>query len=279
MDQRRSKSRGVGGAGGGRALPVRGLDSYARLSTRPLHITAFIAPLIALYEFGSAVYLAPSGSGAHQTIKAHRLFDDFFRTFGIAGLFFPGVALLTVLLVWHIFVGDRWKVRPWVLLGMLVESLAWTLPMLVCSALQLRAMRTGAALVEPGVLANFPLLAAQTLSAPNLQWTARVTISIGAGLYEEMLFRLVGIAVVHFALSDILKIREGITAIAAVLITAAAFALYHDVHLAAGQINWPYLLFLLAMGLYLGMLYILRGFGIVVAAHALYDVLVLVLLK
>jgi hypothetical protein len=38
------------------------------------------------------------------------------------------------------------------------------------------------------------------------------------------------------------------------------------------------MLFLTAAGLYFGMLYILRGFGITVGTHALYDVLVLVML-
>jgi membrane protease YdiL (CAAX protease family) len=113
----------------------------------------------------------------------------------------------------------------------------------------------------------------------DLPWQARVTIAIGAGLYEEMLFRLVGVAFLHFVLADVFKLKHGTASAIAVIGAALAFAVYHQYHFASGEINWPWLLFLTAAGLYFGMLYILRGFGIVVATHALYDILVLVLLK
>ena len=38
-------------------------NGYARLSSRPLHILAFLMPLIAVYEFGSFRYLADSDRG------------------------------------------------------------------------------------------------------------------------------------------------------------------------------------------------------------------------
>ncbi len=255
---------------------------------RPLHVAVFLTPLIALYELGSAFSL-PASQRGQQTIKAHRLFEDFFHTFGVAGLYVPAAALLTVLIVWHVLIGDRWRIRLRVLGMMFAESVAWTLPLLVLSALHSRATHSTSPFFQhaaadlPCGFTALPALIARTagdwLSLPQ---QARITIAIGAGLYEEMLFRLVGVALIHFILADLLRMRDGWASVIAVVGAAVGFALYHQFRFAtgddAGAINWPWLIFLTLAGLYFGMLYILRGFGIVVATHAFYDILVLVLL-
>jgi hypothetical protein len=64
-----------------------------------------------------------------------------------------------------------------------------------------------------------------------------------------------------------------------VLGSAIAFALYHDHTWHGSSIDlWHALPFLVA-GAYFGLVYLYRGFVIVVGVHALYDVLVLVELK
>ena len=246
---------------------------YWALSVRPLHVLAFLTPLIVLYEVGSVLHLsAPAGA---RTIQAKNLLAQFFETFGLAGVFLPGAALVTVLVVWHVLTGDRWRVRPGVLAGMLLESAAWMLPLLVMGAVHLRAIAAsragtdpaGAGLVEAGAALD------------DLSWQARLTIAVGAGLYEEMLFRLVTIALFHFVLADLLRAARPTADVVAVAAAAVAFALYHDTALSAGGTNWPQLAFLTVAGAYLGTVYFVRGLGIVVATHALYDVMVLVFLR
>ena len=113
----------------------------------------------------------------------------------------------------------------------------------------------------------------------TMPWQARLTIALGAGPYEEMLFRLVGIALVHFVLADLLRVRREVANVLSIVVTAAAFAAYHDTSLAGGGQDWPLVWFYFAAGMYFGTVYVLRGFGIVAGTHAFYDVLVLVLLK
>lgn len=254
------------GRAAGRSPGLAAGSRYWFASSRPLHILAFLAPLIVLYEIGSARYL--NHEGARQSILAAKLLGDFFELFGAVGLFLPGVALVTVLLVWHILTGDQWRIRPAVPAGMLAESVAWTLPLLVLGVVHSRAAER---------LAQAALAGASDLAA--LPWQARLTISIGAGLYEEMLFRMVLIALLHLLLADMLRIRNGTAATLAVLGGAVAFAFYHNTTLATGGLDWPKLIFLTAAGAYLGTLYIVRGFGIAAGTHAVYDVLVLVLLS
>lgn len=256
---------------------------------RPLHILVFIAPLVVLYELGTLFYLSSQQGGPQQTIKAHRLVGDLFHAFGIAGVYLPAAALLTILLAWHVLANDRWRVKPWIIASMLLEAVVWTLPLLVLSAMHTRTMGSGAAghaaaqLADSlGVLASGggsggggPDAATDWLRLP---WQARVTIAIGAGLYEELLFRFMGVAFLHFMLRDVARFKEGVAATISVVGAAIAFALYHHTRLGTGELDWPRMLFLTAAGLYFGMLYILRGFGIVVGTHAIYDVLVLVML-
>jgi membrane protease YdiL (CAAX protease family) len=160
---------------------------------------------------------------------------------------------------------------------MLAESIAWTIPLLVLSAAY---RRVGA---FAGVTPEYELVQAAAGAGTGVgadlmaeSWQARLTISIGAGLYEEMLFRLVGIALVHFVVRDLLGAKNWLACAIAVLTTAIAFAVYHDPRLASGGPDWYRLGFITLAGAYLGNVYVLRGFGIVVGTHALYDALVLV---
>lgn len=243
-------------------------EGYFQLSLRPLYILVFLLPLIVLYEIGSVVYLSSGKGGIPQTIKAHRLFEDLFHVLGAVGLYLPAIALVTMLLTWHILTRDRWRIKPMVILTMALESLVWTLPLLVLGSLHMKTFPETAAVA-----------AAQAPDSwMGLQWQARATIAVGAGIYEEMLFRLVGVALMHFVLADVVRLKGSVASAAAVIVAAIAFAMYHQVRLDGGGINWPWMLFLTAAGLYFGMLYILRGFGITVGTHALYDVLVLVML-
>ncbi len=240
-------------------------NGYARLSTRPLHVLVFLLPLIAVYEIGSALFLADHRHGQVETIKAQKLLYDFMQAFGSASLYLPGIALIVVLLTWHILERDRWQIRPGVLVGMFAESFLWTLPLLVFGVMLQSGEGPRAAMAD---------VAASPLT--QLGWQAKITLSIGAGLYEELLFRLILIAAVHFVLVDLMKFRHVTGGIVAACVSAAAFAFYHDLSLPTGGIDTKLAVFCAVAGLYFATIFVLRGFGIVVAVHAIYDIFVLV---
>lgn len=255
--------------------PPHGVEtSYTWLSTRPLHVLVFLAPLIVFYEIGSIVYLSHPQHGLIETIRAWRILSSFFQAFGVVGLYLPGIALIVVMLTWHIMVRDRWRVRPIVLATMAMESIVWTIPLLVFAILFHPA--TPAARTAGDLL--------------TLPWPARLTISIGAGLYEELLFRMVLMAAIHSLVVTALKYAKGLKTseslsaadragrIAAVVISAAVFALYHDVWATGWNLDAIRFLYFLIAGAFFGVIYLFRGFGIVVGVHACFDILVLVIL-
>jgi len=241
---------------------------YWAWSQQPLHVLVFLTPFVILFEIGSLRYLVDE-AGRLETIRAKRLISGFFEVFGPTGLLLPGVALLLTLLIWHwLTPRARWRVRPPVLGRMLLESIAWVLPFLVLSVL-LGALGIGASSHAATALAG---------TGPGIYdqpWPARLTIAIGAGIYEELLFRLIGFALVHAIVVDLARASERTGQWAAILITSLAFAAYHFDH-------WPApigpLTYYLVAGLYFAALYSVRGLGIATGTHALYDAAVLVAL-
>ncbi|MBL8991588.1 MAG: CPBP family intramembrane metalloprotease [Phycisphaerae bacterium] len=253
------------------------IDDYWTLSARPLHALAISSLLVLIYELCSLLYLTDLQHGQMRTIKAKNLLADFMQVFGVAGLLAPGIALLVILLIWHVLSRDAWHIRPMVLLGMILEAAIWTFPLLVFGALLKQA--SSAMGLWSAFEAASPPAGGPGGELLELGWPARATISLGAGLYEELLFRLMAIALLHFAVRDVLSLRDSTAKWVAVGGSALAFALYHRVTLSGGEINWPALAFYFGAGVYFALLYLSRGFGIAVLTHALYDVAVLVVLR
>lgn len=247
---------------------------YFGLTAKPLHVLVFVLPLIILYELGSWRYLTGPHGAIVENIRAHSLMLAFFQDLGVVGRFVPAILMVTVLVVWHIFNRDRLRLKPLYVAGMAAESLLWTVPLLVIVALVHVAI--GGPVAPPPVVASDPAGAGSIWA---LSREARITISIGAGLYEELLFRMIGLVLLHAIFVDLMRVKDALGTTLAVLISALAFAFYHDVTDASGQVLWSKSFALFVAGAYFGLIYVLRGFGIVVGVHALYDVFVLVILR
>jgi len=244
---------------------------YWRLSMAPLHILVFLLPLIIVYEFGSLWYLQDA-TGVMRTVSARNLLGRFFDVFGASSFHLPAITLVVVLLLWHVLNRDSWRIRPSVLIGMALESCILMIPLLVLGLI----MHTKS---QPGGMVAMALQQGP-VDLRSFSWQERLTLSIGAGLYEELVFRLVMITGVHLLLCDVMRVPRNTSAIIACVVSALAFALYHDVSLTGlrNGTNIASAIFLTAAGLYFAGLFLVRGFGIVVATHALYDIVVLVVI-
>lgn len=253
------------------------LAEYARASRTPMHILAFLLPLILIYEVGLALHhqeLAASGG-----VRAWAMIAGAMEALGVSastvvGYSLPAAVIVVVLLLWHALEKRRWRLRPLVVPLMFAEAVAWMVPLLLFAGVLTRISEAPPSTPDPLVPASLDALG-------HLSWQARLVIAIGAGLYEELLFRMALLALLHAVLADLCRLRPGVTVAIALPISAIAFMLYHDVWAAGGGLlgldPWPALLYLVG-GLYLGAIYLLRGFGLAVGAHACYNVTVLVLL-
>jgi hypothetical protein len=238
-------------------------ESYFFLSTRPLHTLAFLVPLMVLYELGTLLFL--TGNGMVEVIKARLMLSQALDVFGPVGFHVPPILLTVILLVWHVLERDRWRVRKDVVLGMGLESFLWTLPLFVFAA----------------IAGTSKVLMMQAGATPiaELGLPARLTLALGAGIYEELLFRLILIAGLHFVLKDIFRVGEGTTYVIAAFVSAIAFTFYHNIQHPGGGADLRLLVVYMIAGLYFAVLFILRGFGVCVATHATYDVVALSLMR
>ncbi|MFO0982431.1 MAG: CPBP family intramembrane glutamic endopeptidase [Planctomycetota bacterium] len=124
-----------------------------------------------------------------------------------------------------------------------------------------------ALLLGPLVTAFVPALVLKVPFGPSL------LLSIGAGLYEEIVFRFFVLASAYVLLKRCFAWRSAVAVIMAVLLSALLFAGYHYV----GPYGEPFrsrtFCYRFVAGIILGVLFVFRGLGATVYLHAIYDLL------
>ena len=175
--------------------------------------------------------------------------------------------------------GQVW-VAPLILVGVLLarSALDWKKrprePLAVAAGMMLESVIFAAALWA--IARNFvPLLHEYGVPTASLQFNAsagEVVRYIGAGIYEEVLFRLGLFSGIYLLLRAVLLPSIAALFLAA-LFAALAFAAAHHLGPHGEPMVTVRFLFRVTAGLFFTALYVLRGFGVAVGAHAVYDIL------
>jgi hypothetical protein len=139
---------------------------------------------------------------------------------------------------------------------------------------ELRTPLAGSSSNEP-VAAPRETTRAASPVPPSLwkQLAARTILFIGAGVYEEFLFRFLLIPGLILAFTKG-GVPAGRAALLAVLWTSMLFSAAHYIGPAGDSFSMFTFLFRFAAGLFFATVFLSRGFGIVVGCHAAYDLLV-----
>lgn len=233
------------------------MGSYFSATRHPWASLIFLAPLLAAYE-GGLLWL-----GGSQADRMRNGADAWMRwgldVFGAGHALAAPAIVLLVLLVWTWW---RWADRPddpaRLFFGIALESclfafLLWEFSRNFTSIVDALGIR----------------LQITVRTAP----LAQVLTYIGAGIYEEVLFRL-GLFGGLFGLLRVIGLPRWISVMTAAVAAALAFAAAHHLGPHGEPMRADFFLFRTAAGLYFTLLFALRGFGIAVGAHAGYDVLV-----
>ena len=104
---------------------------------------------------------------------------------------------------------------------------------------------------------------------------ADLVASLGAGIFEELVFRLALVSVLCLLLAracDALRVSRLPALIVGVAVSAVVFSAFHHLGPGAPPFERGVFLFRAAAGLLLGLLFVVRGFGVVVYTHAVYDI-------
>lgn len=252
-------------------------DHYFRESRRPLASLAFVIPLLLLYE-GGIIILGPQAvrNGADVWLR------QFLDTLGFSQYLLLPALTVGLLLAWHHVSRERWQVSAGVVYGMLLESAALGLMLvavarieglLVASALSGgalsgEAMSGGAAGEAYGVTTAMPFE-----MAGRGEFLGRMLGYIGAGVYEEMLFRLMLIPPLAIGMK-LFGVPRPWSVASVVLLTSALFSAAHYVGPHGDMLDAFTFLFRFTAGALFAVLFVYRGFGVAAGTHALYDIFV-----
>ena len=221
---------------------------YYAETRRPLHCLLFLLPILALHEVG-LLWAAPAGLPEPRLV-AHSLIRELLGWFGVSGSWVPAAVVVAVLVVWQVASRQPWRVRLSILPVMAIESVVLTLPLLVLVKVLLTA----------------------TFDTPSA-WTSRIAVAVGAGVYEELVFRLAVIAALLYVQKRWLRLPEHVRMPIAIFVAALAFAACHLAPIGSATPNWPLFLTLLVAGVYLGLVYVGRGIGLAAGCHAAFNVI------
>jgi hypothetical protein len=235
------------------------MKDYFAKSRAPRYSLTFALPLLLLYE---GLSLALTGS-AYEGVRngADVLLKSLFVALGgRQGLVAFGALLLGggAFLVWR----DRRRaaepLEGRVFGLMILESGAYAAAFgLVVGWL------TALVLGVPGALS---LNGVQSLSL-----STQLVVSLGAGLYEELAFRVLLTGGLLLALRSLLKAPQALAVVSAVLLSALIFSGFHYVGTLGDTFTVSSFTFRAVAGVVFSALYVARGFGIAAWTHALYD--------
>ncbi|MEX0717478.1 MAG: CPBP family intramembrane glutamic endopeptidase [Planctomycetaceae bacterium] len=250
-----------------------GADYWAQ-TRQPLVCLAFLAPLLAVYEVG-VLWLGGPDPGSIRNGA------DYWMRGWLHGLGFTQSLLLPVLVVggllaWHLAGRYPWRVSLDTLAGMFAESLLFAFALIVLGQLQgIAFQKFGAETLLAAGHAFAPYESAGAVLAVDHPVAARAVSLVGAGIYEEVLFRLCLLPAIY-GLFRLSRVSPGWSALLAVLASSLAFALAH--HVGGERLELFAFTFRTLAGLFFAALFVLRGFGVTVGCHAAYDLIVGVLM-
>ena len=251
---------------GEQAAPGGG-PSYWALTRGPLPCLAFILPILLAYELG-VYWLGGSAAEALRT-GADAWVRHGLKAVGLTDRWLLPLGLAIGLLIWQAVKPQAWKFSLSTLLGMGLESLLLAVALVGLS----KVLDLGFTALEragPPVLATSPDPGAGTgVGAPA---TALVGF-LGAGLYEETLFRLLLIPL-FFTVLRVLQAPQVLASSMAVTASALLFSLAHHAGTPGEAFTWFAFIFRWLAGVYFAWVFVVRGFGVAVGTHTAYDVLV-----
>ena len=234
------------------------MPSKTESSRNLLTSLVLIFPLFILYQVG-VLFTLPMLNGADFVTLL--LFGTFHFTLQSYALFLAGV-VATFGLVFHLLKRKQ-RIHARVILPMLLESTLYALTM---GALIV--------LVMTKLLGFSPHLSA---ALPQQGLVTRVVMSLGAGVYEELVFRLGLLNALRYTFAKLFSQREMLTALAAFLISSLLFSAVHYIPPYGDTLALDSFTFRFLAGIVFALIYRFRGLAVAVYTHAFYDIFVLVI--
>lgn len=243
-------------------------NSYFERTSRPVYALVFLLPFIIFYELGTIFINTDVLNQTQVRVVAFIWLQNLLEYSGLGGKLAwvaPPFAVVVILIALQLTSGKRWHWRGGDIGPMAIECILLAVPLIVLN-LFLNSAGNSALAVEAGEGAGQSLL-------------ANIVTGIGAGIYEELIFRLILICALMVIFQDVLRLSRKNAVIISVLISAALFSAHHHIVFLNGQLaagapfDWTEFVFRTIAGVYFAVLFAIRGFGITAGTHGFYDII------
>ena len=210
-----------------------------------------LIPLLVFYHVGTII--------VKDGLAVPKSLHIIVRCFGGSSEFLIGFFVVIVLLAQQMVRKESSTISFWGLLAIIIEGAILTLPVIVISWL---------------VGSRWMVSAVGGIA--ESQAFRECLVSVGAGIYEEFVFRLVLISGGSLLLMDVFGIDKHKCGVILIIISAIVFS---ACHFPTKQLLDPSLLdlnkffFYTLAGAWWGILYIWRGFGVAVYSHIYWDLI------
>jgi hypothetical protein len=294
-------------------------DSYLDRTSRPIYAIIFLLPFIVFYEVGTILFNTDVLNQSQVRVVAFGWLQNLLEYMGSSDKLAwvaPPVAVVVILVAlqlssrkpWRFSFGDLWPMGiecillavPLIVLSLFLNNppkpqddigqfddsakqfrqASWVTHdaklqlynahfdkrVLSCSSITGKSLLSAAVETDSGEVKSDSLLAS-------------IVTGIGAGIYEELVFRLILICILMLLFQDVLRLSHKNSIILSVLVSAALFSAHHHIVLVNGQLalsaafNGTEFGFRTIAGVYFAILFAIRGFGITAGTHAFYDII------
>ena len=235
-------------------------SSYLYLTSTATYGFLSALPLILLYE--GLILLANEGRVGEIRISSEVWLKQLLQGVeGPAFLILGGVLLVIGIVIYLLERRKKIPVRPAYFIGIVLESIIYAIVV---------------ALMISWTVSLLPLFAPAAQEAPVQPpqgLLMQIALSIGAGIYEELLFRVILVGGLYALLRAVLLFKTPAYLIATV-VGALLFSAVHYIGTLGDVFTLQSFVFRFLFGLALNALYLVRGFGVAAWTHALYDVMI-----
>jgi hypothetical protein len=294
-------------------------DSYLERTSRPIYAVIFLLPFIIFYEVGTILLNTDALNKSQVRVVAFVWLQNLLEYLGSGDKLAwvaPPLAVVIILIALQLASRKRWAFGLGDLWPMAIECILLAVPLIVLSLFlnspagpqddvdqfgsSARQFRLESYLTHDSEFEihntqydkallrcssvtrrSTPSEAAETGSSEvkSESLLASIVTGIGAGIYEELVFRLILICVLMLLFQDVLRLSHKNSIILSVLVSSGLFSAHHHIVFVNGQLalsaafNWTEFGFRTIAGVYFAVLFAIRGFGITAGTHAFYDII------
>jgi len=276
-------------------------DSYLERTSRPIYAILFLVPFIIFYEIGTILINTDVLTQYQIRVVAFVWVQDVLLHLGTSSRFAwiaPPLVVVVILTGLQITSKKQWYFCFSDYAPMILECILLAVPLIVLSLLsnssggrpdnlpRSEGMRPPAQVclvAQRQAISPQELIAAlgqQNTVPPKVHsLMTNIVTGVGAGIYEELVFRLILICALMVLFQDVIGLSHQNAIALSVLMSAALFSAHHNIVWIDGRLarsapfNWTEFGFRTVAGVYFAILFAIRGFGITAGTHAFYDII------